>query len=61
MYGSGTSVRKDTMPVKREKVGVSRKKSAFMAARFRSPDKAPKSEDRGGQDVRGLSPEAGGV
>jgi hypothetical protein len=61
MYGSRTSVRKDIMLVKGEKVGVSRKKSAFMAARFRSPDRAPKSEDTGGQDVRGLSPEASGV
>jgi hypothetical protein len=56
--GSKTSVRKDAMPAKGRKVGVSRKKIAFMAARFRRPDRAPESEDSGVQGVRGLSPEA---
>ncbi len=59
MYGSETSIWKDEKPAKRRKVGVSRGKIAFMAARFRRPGRAPESEDTGGQDVRGLSPEAG--
>ena len=35
------------------KVGVSRGKIAFMAARFRRPGRAPESEDGGGARVSG--------